>query len=70
MDKIAGVYNVAKFLGCHHTTIYKRIKAGDFPAPVMELPLEKRIMKIWKREDLENFRDKMREVGNPNLKNL
>ena len=65
---ITTVRKAGEFLGVHPRTIQRYISAGIFPEADYITPLNNREIRSWKVETLEEFRDKIKPVGNPNFK--
>jgi hypothetical protein len=52
IDRLAGVHEVAVFLGCAKQQIAALRKRPDFPAPVLHLAATP----VWDLQDIESFR--------------
>ena len=69
-EVITGIREAADFLGCGEITIYRMIKRSEFPKPIEEFGMNTKatkVIRVWRKKDLEAFKPQMRRRGNPNL---
>ncbi len=67
---ITGIREAAEFLGCGEITIHRLIKQNKFPKPIEEFGMNTnatKVIRVWNKKDIEDFKPKMRRRGNPNL---
>jgi hypothetical protein len=69
-EVITGIREAANFLGCGEITIHRMIKRREFPKPIEEFGMNtkaSKVIRVWKKKDLEDFKPQMRGRGNPSL---
>ena len=69
-ELITSIREAAKFLECGEATIYRMINRGEMPKPVQEFGMNTKatkVIRVWKKSDLEKLKPNMRGKGNPNL---
>lgn len=68
---ILTINDAAKYLGVSSRTVQRLINAGEFPKPVGETDFGKdfkgsqRKLRCWKEEDLDAYKNKLRDKGRP-----
>lgn len=64
-DLIFGIIETAKYLGITKKTVHAMINEGIFPQPVILQNVGKRVIKVWKKSDLDKFRPNLRPSHRP-----
>lgn len=64
-DLIFGIIEVAKYLGITKKTVHAMINEGIFPPPAILQNVGKRVIKVWKKSDLDEFRPNLRPAHRP-----
>ncbi len=66
-QEIVGVRKAAEYLDCSYLTIYRMLESNEFPAPheekILDFPSGRKIIRVWKPEQLDAIRDKLRKPG-------
>ena len=64
-DLIFGIIEVAKYLGITKKTVHVMIKEEIFPQPAILQNVGKRVIKVWKKSDLDKFKPNLRPAHRP-----
>lgn len=64
-ELVFGVIETAKYLGTTKKTVHVMIKEEIFPQPVILQNVGKRVIKVWKKSDLDKFRPNLRAPHRP-----
>lgn len=68
---ITGANEAANFLGIGRRTVYRKIKSGEFPDPIAEVPMSGgKIRRVWTKSDLLEFKSNPRGRPKESLKLL
>lgn len=59
MKRLYRIREVKEMTGLGQSTIYRRIAAGDFPAPVSISPR----LVAWRQEDLDAWKNQLKPAG-------
>lgn len=64
-DLVFGIIEAAKYLGTTKKTVHVMINEGIFPQPVILQNIGKRVIKLWKKSDLDRFKPNLRPPHRP-----
>lgn len=64
-DLVFGIIEAAKYLGITKKTVHAMINEEIFPQPVILQNIGKRVIKVWKKSDLDTFRPSLRAPHRP-----
>ncbi len=66
---ITNIKEASKYLKISTRTVIRMIKEGIFPEPVQSIEIGKgKILRTWRKEDLDAFRPNLRPPYRPNKK--
>lgn len=66
-ELVFGIIEVAKYLGTTKKTVHVMINDGTFPEPFILKNVGKRIIKIWKKSTLDDFKPHLRPPHRPKI---
>jgi len=66
-ELVFGIIEVAKYLGTTKKTVHVMINDGTFPEPFILQNVGKRVIKIWKKSTLYDYKPNLRPPHRPRI---
>jgi predicted DNA-binding transcriptional regulator AlpA len=64
-ELVFGIIEAAKYLNITKKTVHVLINESVFPNPIILQNVGKRVIKVWKKSDLDSFKPNLRPAHRP-----